>query len=95
MRHTFPFPKDPDEKLDYQYDWSNELAPNETITSFDFEILTGNCSIESSSIDPTNKKVNFRLVGGLKNEINSIVNTINTSSGQILQRTSFVKIGDR
>lgn len=87
--YSFP-PKDPDEVLDYLFDWSLELETTETIVSH--SITVSNITNVSDVRDNTNKKVSVRLSGGIIGDTGKIECTVTTSVGQIIQRTAEVKI---
>ena len=88
----YQFPKDPDETLDYQFDWTAFIG---TDTIFSQSTVVTDASLVTSAIDGTNKKVNFRISGGVIDTPASIENTVTTTSGQIAQRTAVIKIKSR
>ena len=90
--YRYRFPKDPDETLDYQFDWT-EFIGTDTIASQ--STVVTDATLLASAIDAANKKVNLRISGGAIGVPASIENTITTASGQIAQRTAKLKIAQR
>jgi len=90
--YRYPFAKDPDETLDYQFDWTQFIG-TDTIASQ--STVVAGASLVTSVIDGTNKKVNVRISGGVIDTPASIENTVTTASGQIAQRTATIKISSR
>jgi hypothetical protein len=90
--YRFPFPKDPNETLDYQFDWTQFIG-TDTIAS-QATIITG-ATLVTSAIDTSTKKVNIRVSGGAINATAVIENTVTTTAGQIMQRTALLKIAAR
>jgi hypothetical protein len=90
--YRYQFPKDPDETLDYQFDWTAFIGTDAIASQS--TVVVG-ASLVTSAIDGTNKKVNFRISGGVIDTPASIENTVTTTSGQIAQRTAVIKIKSR
>ena len=90
--YRFHCAKDPDETLDYHFDWTQFIGTDAIASQS--TVVTG-ASLVASASDGTNKKVNFRISGGVIDTPASIENTITTTSGQIAQRTAVIKIKSR
>lgn len=88
----FPQPKDPDEILDYQFDWS-KFIQSEGIQSY--SVTATGVDIIATDVDPGNQKVNLRVSGGQDGTPAVIQGTITTTSGQIVQRTAKLRITQR
>jgi hypothetical protein len=88
----FPYPKDPDETLDYQFDWSGHIGAD--LISSQVVIARG-ASLVATSLVADNKRVNLRISGGSDGTTAFLENTITTLSGQVIQRTAKLKISQR
>lgn len=88
MAHYWP-PKDPDELLDFENDWTKRLA-GDTITLSTFTVVTGDCTVDTSeNNDPITK---VWLAGGTLGETCTILNRIETGGGRIHDWTMSLKI---
>jgi len=90
--YRFPKPKDPDESLDYEFDWTTFIGDDKIATH---SISATDANLVTSKIDSSNKKVIFRISGGVAGIPALIENTVNTSSGQVIQRTAIIRIVPR
>jgi hypothetical protein len=85
-------PKDPDEVLDYQLDWSQRLGPD-TISSSTWLVVTGSVAIQSNS--KTTLSTTVWLSGGEADEVCELLNRISTSGGRTMDQTVRLKIKTR
>jgi hypothetical protein len=84
--------KDPDEVLDYPFEWSAYLLPTtDTITSASFEAL----GVVVDSTANTTTTATAIVSGGVVGVSASVTCTINTAQGRIVQRSIFLKIKER
>ncbi|MGG9998665.1 hypothetical protein ACQU0X_01070 [Pseudovibrio ascidiaceicola] len=71
--------KDPDDKKDYQLDWSRRLSEVETLTSSSWSVPSG---LVSSSEAFTDKTSTIWLQGGVADEQYRLTNHVTTSEGR-------------
>ncbi len=90
--HNWP-PKDPDEVLDYQFDWTDRLVTDETITNSEFILIEG--SITLGSQDEADGVTTVWISGGDTGEICMVNNHIITSDGREYDETVRLRIKDR
>ena len=76
--------KDPDEDLDYQFDWTGSLEEDETIASYTLTVPTGITSHDDSNTDTA---VIFWLSGGTAGETYRIECEITTSASRVYKRS--------
>lgn len=92
----FPFPKDPDEVLDYQINWASKLPEGDTIVTSQYSVIDdgdpdGNgVTIDSQSIDGSLSIV--WLSGGLNGSTATIRCRITTDGGRQMDQTVQLKI---
>lgn len=99
--------KDPDETLDFRFDWaplvngtgdSNWLdqttSPVEMISSQTTTADTG-LTVDNSGITNNNTTVTVILSGGTAGNKYKVTNRITTSNSQVAERTAIVYIADR
>lgn len=72
--------KDPDEVLDYQFDWSERLEAGETISASNFTIVEGTVVKDSQSV--AGGLTTVWLSGGTLGEVCLITNRITTNQGR-------------
>lgn len=84
--------KDPDAVLDYPFDWSEWLAPGETIVTSDFTVSAG-ISVDSSSF--TLSSATVWLSGGSPGTPYLVTNRITTSGSRTDDRSITVKVQNR
>jgi len=100
--------KDPDEVLQYIFDWaalensrgdSNWLdrtsSPVETISSITIATDSPGLTVDSSSITDTNTSVTVQLSGGSAGNRYKVVCQIVTSAGQTAERTALINVVER
>ncbi len=90
--HTWP-PKDPDEVLDYQVDWSARLDTGEVITTSVFSIVAGTVTIDSQSFNGALSTV--WLSGGTEGETNVLSCEIETDEGRTYNESVRLRIRTR
>jgi hypothetical protein len=90
------FEKDPNDYLDYFWDFEPWLAPTETIISHSFEVnpILG-VDVATSSVDPTGKKVVAWLEGGDPDTSVGVTCHIVTSEGREKDRTMDLWVKER
>lgn len=89
----FPaFNKDPDEVLDYGFDWSNWLEDNDTISSSSWTVPSG---ITKNSSSNTITTTNVFLSGGTAGKAYDITNRIVTAGGRTADRTMTIIVRER
>ena len=81
--------KQPNETLDYQFDWTNKLAVGETIASHTIT-LSGGGSQTSTRVGSL---ITVILSGGSAGTVVRVTNQITTSAGRIEEVTAVVPIG--
>lgn len=91
---SWPLPKDPDEELDYQFDWSARLVAGETISSSTF-ISSGSSSIILDRNAISGGLTTFWARGGAAGEAVQITNRIVTSAGRKYDKTATLRIQNR
>ena len=91
---TAPQPKDPNSVLIYGCDWGafGWLDEGETITTSSWIVPTG---LYSSSESFTDSKTSILLGGGVSGEEYTLTNRIETSAGQIEDRSMIIKCGEK
>ena len=101
MKH-FP-PKDPDEVLDYQFDWSaltnntgttNWLDEGETISAHTITATTG-ITVDSSTLINNDTAVLVWLSGGTDGEDYTITCEIETSENRTAIRSAIISVRKR
>ena len=104
MSYTIPVPKDPNDVLDYKFDFapltnavdgalSNWLAAGETISTKTVTADTG-ITIDSSSITDTNTSVTVWLSGGTAYTDYTITCKIVTSASRTVEKSILVEVRD-
>ena len=76
-------PKDPDEIVDYAFDYAN-LLEGDTIASSVWETDTGDVVVDTDS--ETTTTTTARISGGTLGTKSKVKNTVTTTSGQVLIR---------
>ena len=89
---TQRFIKDPGATLDYEWDWSNWLATDETITSATISAPSGLTLNSQSNTDTT---ATCWLTGGTPGVRYSVVCHIVTTDGRTDERSIFIDVQDR
>lgn len=83
-------PKDPNEVLDYQFDWTDRLQVGETIVTSDFILAEGTVTIGSETF--VGALCTVWLSGGTEGSINILTNRITTSVGRTYDESAKLKI---
>ena len=84
--------KDPDETLDYPFDWAEYLAPiSDVIDSASFEVV--GLTLDSQS--NTTTTATAIVSGGVAGVTGVLTSTITTAQGRIVQRSIYIKIRER
>lgn len=85
--------KDPDEILDFEFDYSVELDVGDTIATSQLTVVKGNVDILSSS--NTGTAVIAFFTGGVDGETCEITNRIVTAASRTIERTGRLLIRRR
>ena len=92
---TFTVLKDPNEVLDYKWDWAtNVLAVGETISTRTVTVPAG-ITKDSDSITDTNTTVTVWLSGGTAGQSYAVACKITTTSARTYERTMTVRVQER
>lgn len=83
-------PKDPDEILDYDIDWTTRLASDTIVTSTWILPLTGGISKVSDTNTTTHSKI--WLSGGTLNETVTLTNRVVTAAGRVMDQSVSLRI---
>jgi hypothetical protein len=86
------FVKDPNDVLDYRWDWSSWLASGETIQTSTVTVPTG---ITKDSDTNTTTTVTVWLSSGTAGQTYRVVSRITTSQGRTVDRSMFIKVDER
>ncbi len=95
--HRFPA-KDPGERLDYLYDFTELLESGETLTALNSTTVspTGVMTVEASGIVAASKKVQVILSGGTAGQDYVVSVNVTTSAGgpptRIFERSAIVPV---
>ena len=92
MARSWP-PKDPNDILDYDIDWSRRLEAGETITDADFA-QANDAGITILKTSFTDSVAKVWLSGGTAGVIAELTCTINTSAGRQMDKTVPLVIAD-
>jgi len=88
------FPKDPDEVLDYKFDWSSWLASGETISTATLSVESG-LTKDSDSITDSSTSVTVWLSGGTAGQKYTVSCKITTSDSRTAERTLNIRMQQR
>lgn len=91
---TWP-PKDPDEILDYGFDWSLRDLEGDTIVSFASTVVEGTVVVDDSTFSSASLKTITWLSGGVDGETCKILLRVTTTMGRTLEQTVSIKIKTR
>ena len=84
--------KDPDEVLDFTFDWTNQLASGATISTSTWSPETG---ITAADQGVSGLKTTVRLSGGSDGTDYIVTNRITDNGAQTLERSFHVKVLSR
>lgn len=87
------FTKDPSAVLDYIFDWSRWLEPNDAIASATFAVDDSSLVVHSSAHDIQTATV--WLTGGTMWETYKVTCSIETTQGRTDQRSMLITLKDR
>lgn len=82
-------PKDPDELLDYDLDWSGRLDDGDSITDSEWTVPDG-LTAGPTSMSQTATKI--WLSGGTLGENYTLLNRITTAEGRILDQSAKLRV---
>lgn len=94
MMLSWSIPKDPDEVLDYQFDWSQRLEESETILTSVF-IVEGSDTLALDDETVAGALTTFWASGGAAGDAARITNRVTTSEGRTYDQTSTLRIRAR
>ena len=86
------FTKDPDDVLDYAFDWSSWLATNETISTSTWILSPG---ITQNSATNTNTVATVWLSSGVAGTPYSVTNRVVTNQGRTVDRTMTIRVTNK
>lgn len=86
------FEKDPQDVLDYGFDWSNHLADDDTIVAVTFQTSNAELGVLSTNFTDTNAYV--WLYGGVVEQTYLVTMHITTDKGRQHERTFAVQCGE-
>lgn len=88
--------KDPDEFLDYGFDWAERLEPGETIVTSTWFINEALPEIELSDESVVSNRYTLVWIsGGAVGERYSVTNRLTTSVGRIYDETARIRVRER
>lgn len=87
--------KDPDEVLDYGFDWTPRGIGTDTIADTTAVVEVGSVVVDSHTIDSDGKNTTTWLSGGTEGEKCSIVLRAMTAEGRHMDETLVIKIKTR
>ena len=91
---TWPDPKDPDEVLDYQFDWGGQrLELDETLVSSTVTVVSG--GIEVDRVSDNGKIVTFWVTGGSPGEACEVLCRVTTSKERTYDQTGRLRVRSR
>lgn len=90
MALTWEEPKDPDEVLDYQIDWSGRLDEADTIATSTWTVPDGLTEGAPDSFDDTTTTV--WLTGGTLGTTYDLLNRVTTAGGRTMDQTMKLKV---
>jgi hypothetical protein len=82
--------KDPDEILDYQFNWADRLEEGETIFTSTFIVGEGDVEISDPEVNGALTKV--WVSGGTAGSRNVVTNRITTSAGRVYDYSAALRI---
>jgi hypothetical protein len=82
-------PKDPDERLDYNIDWSPRLSAPDVISASEWFVPDG---LVVEDEDMSSSSTTIWLSSGVLAEAYDVLNRINTVDGRIMDQTVTLKI---
>jgi hypothetical protein len=85
------YTKDPDSKLDYQFDWSTYLGVD-TIATSAWIVPSGITKVNDTNDDTT---TTIWLSGGTANTEYEVTNRITTATGRIVDRSMTILVKER
>lgn len=86
------FTKDPDDILDYSFDWTAWVATNETISTSTWILSPG---IVQNSATNTTLIATVWLSGGTAGNPYSVTNRITTNQGRTVDRTMTIRVTNK
>ena len=89
---SFTAQKDPQEAIDYAIDWQEWLADGDTITSSTWTVI-GGLTKDAEGTEDTRTMV--KVSGGAVGTFGQAKNTIQTSNGDIYERTIEIYVHQR
>lgn len=87
--YTWPT-KDPNEVVDYQFDWTHRLATGETILTSQFIKESGDVTLGSTNI--TGAVTTVWISGGTTGTVSILTNRITTSGGRTWDESAKLRV---
>lgn len=85
--------KDPNENLDYQFDWSDRLVTGETISTSDFIKESGDVTLGAE--DFSGALTTLWVSGGTHGSVSVITNRITTSAGRVYDESAKLRVRNK
>lgn len=82
--------KDPDEILDYGFDWNKRLTGGDTISASTWIIPTGLTQDRASTFTQT--ATTIWLAGGTEGQTYELINRVTTTAGRVMDKTATLTI---
>lgn len=82
--------KDPNDVDDFTWEWAAVLAMDETISTFDTDVVAGGVTVDDTAISGT--MTTARISGGTAGTMAQVRGRITTSTGRILDETATFQI---
>jgi len=94
MAKTWPA-KDPEEVLDYGFNWKPRMTDGDPITSHTANVIVGNVNVDDSYINVDGTLTTTWLSGGVADETCEIGLQVRTVAGRVFEETLKIKIKSR
>jgi len=85
--------KDPQETIDYAFDWSDFLATGETISASSW--TSSSTSLALGTVAATTDTTAAFVSGGVNGDVYRLTNKITTNQTRIAERSVIVRVEDR
>jgi len=94
MQLTWPA-KEPAEVLDYGIDWRERQLGEDPLVSAQYEVMSGDVSIDRDSVDPSGYSTTAWLSGGTINTRSVVKVTARTQSGRVMIERVAINVRER
>lgn len=92
---TFPTPKDPNERLDYQCSFADRLEVGETLLTSEWLVEQGSVTLEDFTPPHSGGITTTWVVGGTHGEICVLTNRVTTSAGRTYDKSGRLRVRNR